>query len=217
MSIRSIIYLLILLLTSIFGIVRYQKLAIPFKLLCGIIAITFFVEVANRFCAVRYHNSMPVYHIASFAELNFFLSIYYFLFNQKNTKKAIISLIVILNICSIINSFFLQPYRNTFPSNVLVPAQISYAIFSILLFRQMLLHPVMVNIVKQSVFWYNTAMLFFSSTMFLGLGVDNYFINHKLDYHIIIIFGYCVNVIFYTILAYSIYLNTKETHTENER
>jgi len=210
-------YLLILLLTSIFGIVRYKKLTIPFKLLVGIVAITFILEVLSRVFAVLYRNAMPVYHLASFAELNFFLLIYYFLFSQKMTKRIVICLIVLLNVFSLINSFFLQPYHNNFPSNVILPAEISYAIFSMLLFRQMLLNPVMVNIMEQSVFWYNTAMLFFSSTMFLSLGFSNYFLNHNLDNHIIDIFGYCVNVIFYIILAFSIYLNTKETDTENER
>jgi hypothetical protein len=45
-----------------------------------------------------------------------------------------------------------------------------YALFSLLLFKEMLQYPLRINILKQSVFWYNTAILFYATTMFFMMG-----------------------------------------------
>lgn len=210
MYIKSACYLFVLLLITIFGIVRYKKLAIPFMLLTAIIGITVILESISRVFAVVYHDSRPIYHITSFAELNFYFLIFYFLFNQKIIKKVVIFLIIFFNLFSIVNSFFLQPYQNTFPSNVLLPVQICYAILSLLMFRQMLSNALEINITKQGIFWYNSAMLFISTSLFFYLGLNNYYVKHHLNMDILQILGYGINYIFYLMLGYSIYLNSKE-------
>jgi hypothetical protein len=43
----------------------------------------------------------------------------------------------------------------------------------------MLLYPVSIKITSQGVFWFNTSILFFSTTMFLNLGLTNYYAKLK--------------------------------------
>jgi hypothetical protein len=210
-----LLYLSLLLLTTILGIVRHKKLTVPFRLLTAIIGITFIVESINWQLSIHYHDARFLAHIMSLAELNFYFPIFYLLFNQKVTKNIILGLIIFFNIFSFINSFFLQPYYNNFPSNVLLPVQICYAILSLVMFRQMLLNTLDINITKQSIFWYSSAMLFLSTSLFFFLGLNNYFVIHHLSFHFLSTFNYVINLIFYTMAGYSIYLNSKE-HILNE-
>jgi len=211
MSVR-LVYLILLLSTTIFGIARYKKLAIPFKLLTGIIGITFIVESINWELAMHNHDSRYLAHIMSLAEINFYFPIFYFLFREKKIKKIIIGLIIFFNFFSIINSFFLQPYYNNFPSNVLLPVEICYAILSLVMFRQMLYNTLAISIIKQSIFCYTSGMLFLSTSLFFYLGLNNYFVIHHLNFHILGTFVYGINLIFYTMAGYSIYRNSKETY-----
>lgn len=209
-------YLFLLLLITVFGIASNKKLAIPFKLLTVVIGITFILESIMWLLSFRYYDTRFLAHIMSFAELNLYLAIFYFLFHKKIIKKAIIFLIIFFNIFSIINSFFLQPYYNNFPSNVLLPVQICYALLSLVMFRQMLSNALDINITKQSIFWFNSAMLFLSTSLFFYLGLNNYFVIHRLNFHILGTFNYGINLIFYTMAGYSIYLNSKEIYLKNE-
>ncbi len=206
----QLLYLSLLLSTMILGIVRHKKLTVPYKLLTVIIGITFIVESINWQLAIRSHDTRFLAHIMSLAELNFYFPIFYLLFSQKVIKKIIIGLIIFFNIFSFINSFFLQPYYNNFPSNVLLPVEICYAILSLVMFRQMLSNTLSINITKQSIFWYGSAMLFLSTSLFLCLGLNNYFVIHHLNFHILGTFNYIINLIFYTMAGYAIYLNSKE-------
>ncbi len=55
------------------------------------------------------------------------------------------------------------------------------------------------NIVKQSAFWFNTALLIFSTTMFLNMGLVNYYAAHHWGYDIIYYFwvgNFCLFNIF---------------------
>jgi hypothetical protein len=60
----------------------------------------------------------------------------------------------------------------------MVVTEVLLVIFAILLFKQMLLYPIQLNIVKQGMFWYNTAILFFSAIMFLNYALINYLSTH---------------------------------------
>ena len=74
----------------------------------------------------------------------------------------------------------------------------------------MLSNALEINITKQGIFWYNSAMLFISTSLFFYLGLNNYYVKHHLNMDILQILGYGINYIFYLMLGYSIYLNSKE-------
>ena len=74
----------------------------------------------------------------------------------------------------------------------------------------MLLYPVKINIVKQSVFWYNTAMLFYATTMFFNLGMTNYYSQHKFDAYIFY-FWYFILCAFHIMIGIALLTDNKET------
>lgn len=216
MSVRIIIYFLVLIIVILLGIVNFKKLTIPFKLLTVIVTVTILIEITAKFCAVKFKNNMPVSHIASLFEYIFFSLTFYYLFKSSLIKKTIIVLMIIMCFFFIINALFLQPYLTSFPTNMIMVSEILYSVFSLLLFKQMLLYPIQTNITKQSVFWFNLSVLFFSTTMFLDLGLINYFLSHHLNDNLLYDCNFYINILFYSLIGFSIHLNSKENlQTQN--
>ncbi len=92
---------------------------------------------------------------------------------------------------------FLQPFTKVFPTYIYIPTQILFAIFSLLLFKEMLMYPIKINITKQSVFWFNTAILFYATTMFFNLSISNYLAENNLNDDFIFYFWYFITDVFH--------------------
>lgn len=172
------IILIVSFIIAIVGVACFKKQAMPFKLLCIYLVATFGFNLANNYVVNRYHNNAPILHITAIIDFLFFASIYYYLFVNKLTRNLILLFTAFVVIFSILNAIYLQPIRTIFPSNVMVVTEVLLVIFAILLFKQMLLYPIQLNIVKQGMFWYNTAILFFSAIMFLNYALINYLSTH---------------------------------------
>jgi len=215
MTAQYISYYILLLIVFVIGVVRYKRLTIPFKVLTVLMGLTLLLEIIAKICAIRYRKNAPVIHITSLVEVIFYSLTYYYLFKNKAIKTSILVTIVLITIFAFINSLWLQPYYSDFPSNLVITSEILYTIFSLLLFKQMLLYPLPINITKQSVFWYNTAMLLFSTTTFLNLGLINYYVKHHLNDRIIFDFYFGINMIFYALIGISILINNNKTISEN--
>jgi hypothetical protein len=198
------------LVIALIGMVRFKKLTMPIKLLVFWQLTDFLIDSCNRLCIQIYKNNALLTHVQTIVEYVSYAVIYYYLIKSKPIKISILGSIAVLFVFFIINGCFLQPFTKTFPTNVIMPAEIMYVIFAILLFKQMLQYPVQVNIMKQSVFWFNTAMLFFSTTMFLNLGLMNYYGLHTKSMAVILYFWYSIDVIFSVLLILAILNDNKE-------
>jgi hypothetical protein len=190
MSIASISYRLLLLTVSVIAVRRYKKQSIPFKILsCAAIA-TLSLSISSYLVISRYKNNIPVQHVACISDYIFYSLTNYYLFKNKAIKKFIIVSIVLIMVFFFINALFLQPFFKVFPTYLYYPTQILFATFSLLLFKEMLMYPLKINIIKQSVFWYNTAMLFYATTMFFNMGLSNYLSQHNLSAFFVSFFTY---------------------------
>ncbi|MDF2432837.1 MAG: hypothetical protein JWP44_2468 [Mucilaginibacter sp.] len=117
--------------------------------------------------------------------------------------------IVILTPFAIINALFLQPFHKVFPTYVNLPTLGLLVVFSLLLFKQMLHYPLKTPILKQGVFWFNTAIMFYSTTMFLNIGLSNVYISNISLYILVFYLWYSIVYIF-TILVGIALLTDKE-------
>jgi hypothetical protein len=154
--------------------------------------------------------------VQSTFEYSAYAIIYYYLFVNRRIKQIALYSMPIVIVLSIIDGCFFQPFTKSFPSYLIAPEEILCAIFSILLFKQMLQYPVQVNIIKQSLFWFNTAILFFSTTMFIILSLANYFTTYKrADFMLIAYFWYSVDIIF-NILLFLAILNDNNNKTSKQ-
>jgi hypothetical protein len=198
------------LVVALIGMARFKKLTMPFKILVFWQLVDFIIDSCNQLCIHIYKNNALLTHTQTIVEYVSYAVIYYYLIRSKQIKIFILGSIAVLFVFFIINGCFLQPFTKTFPTNVIMPAEIIYVIFAILLFKQMLQYPVQVNIVKQSVFWFNTAMLFFSTTMFLNLGLMNYYGTHNKSFAVILRFWYSIDIIFSVLLVLAILNDNKD-------
>ena len=201
---------LLLFIVSGIGIVRYQKLNYPFKILAWSVIILFILAILSRIFNFIYKTNAPILQIESIAQFIFYAAIYYYLFKNKKIKKTIIILIIIISVFFLINALFLQPFNKAFPTNVYIPTQILFAVFSLLLFKEMLMYPLKVNIIRQSIFWYNTAIFFYATTMFFNLGLSNYLAEHNDNDFFIFYFLYFIIYFFNILICISLLTENKK-------
>jgi len=195
MSTIEFCYSASLLIVSAIGVIRYKVLSTPFKLLTWSTIAIFVKNIAAVIVNHKYKTNAPVLHIEALTEYIFYALIYYYLFTNPILKKWIIISIVVITVFAIFNALYLEPFKSVFPTNVNLPTLALLAILSLLLFRQMLFYPLKTPILKQGVFWYNTAIIFQATTTFMALGFSNIQVNYGIDY-LIFYFWYAILFIF---------------------
>jgi hypothetical protein len=189
MGLLTIVYFCLLFIISIIGMVRFKRLTIPFKILALSVIANLLMEVLSEIFIAKYHSNALVMHIECAIGYVFYASIYFYLLKSRILKKLTIISIALVLILSVLNALlFQQPSQVVFPTHMYLINNILYVIFSLVLFKQMLQYPLDVNIIKQSIFWFNTAMIFFSTTMFLNMELTNYYAQHKWGYDVIYYF-----------------------------
>lgn len=212
------IVLALSLIVAIIGVVRFKKMTMPFKLLTIWLVIDFILDsYGNPLCIAIYKNNALYSHTVNIGEFIFFAAVYYYLLKKTWAKRLVLGCIIALSVFFVINGLLFQPFTKTFPTYFIMPTQIMYVVFAILLFKQMLQSPVQINIVKQSVFWFNTAMLLFSTTMFLILSLMNYYSKHSTreSMMLVLYFWYSIDIIFSILICVAILNENKQAVSSN--
>jgi hypothetical protein len=80
----------------------------------------------------------------------------------------------------------------------------------------MLDYPVKMKIIKQGVFWFNTAMLFYSTTIFFMIGLSNYFAVNKEDKLITTYLWYFIDYSFHILICIALLTRSKEVEKESD-
>ena len=199
------IVLVLEIIVSLTGLVRFKKLTRPFKILVIWLTIDLAFYPLNKLCISIYKNNVLLVHVQNMFHYAGYALTYYYLFINQRIKQIILYSIPIVLILSIIDGCFVESFTKTFPTYLVLPEHIIYVVFTILLFKQMLQYPVQMNIIKQSVFWLNTAVLFFSTTMFLTMSLSNNIAKYSKEEVILILyFWYSIDIIFSILLLVAI-------------
>jgi len=111
----------------------------------------------------------------------------------------------------IVNAIYLQPFLHKFPTNANTAAQALFTAFSLLLFREMLDYPLKIDIVKQSIFWFNTAMLFYATTIFFMLSLSNYLSEHPED-KIVSDIWWLIDYLFHIFICIALLTHSKQNN-----
>lgn len=209
MPTRFVYYLILLLAVFSIGIIKYRRVSIAFKILTLLIGTTFLSESISRILAAKIHSSIPVYHFFSPIEFIGFSAIYYQLINNNEIKKAIHILIWLFVFGAVIDTLFFETLF-IFPSKYLMISEAIYLVYALLGFRQMLLNPIQVPLYRQSFFWLNTALLIYTSTIFLSDGLHDYFVHHHFGTRTLNTFIYFTNIVFYTFLGVAIITDKRQ-------
>jgi hypothetical protein len=210
MPIIAIFYWFLLSVVWGIGIIRYKKLTTPFKILNWSVLFVLLLTIAATVYHSKYKTNAPILHIECVNEFAFYSIIYYSLFKNKLIKRLIVVALILIIGFAFVNALFLQPFYTVFPTNMYPLTQILYAIFSLLLFNEMLRYPLKINIIKQSVFWYNTAILFYATIMFFTLGLSNYLPSHNIHDHFIFYFWYMILYLFHILIGVALLTDNKK-------
>lgn len=181
MTIQETVNYSILIIVFGIGVVCYSRLTTPFKLLALTEPVTILLDISSKISSHLYKSNALVLHLECLILYIFYSSIYYYLFQTKTMKKMVLISTVVVVAFAFFNGIFLQPAYKSFPSSLYMVTNTMLVAFSLLLFKQMLLYPVKIKITGQGIFWYNTSILFYSTTMFLNLGLINYYSRLKFD------------------------------------
>ena len=203
-------YDVVLLIVSIIGIICYKKLTTPFKALVISSISTFFTTIASGILVAIIHTNAPVLHVEALTEYIFYAVIYYCFFTNKTIKIALVISIIVVTIFSIINALTWQPFLKAFPTNINLATLAILTLLSLLLFRQMLLTPLKTPLLSQGVFWYNTAILFYSTTLFLTVGLSNYQLAFHRPLDFLFYLWYAILYIFAVLVALALLRASKE-------
>jgi len=152
---------------------------------------------------------MPISHLSAVLEYTIFAIMYYHLLRSTRVKKVIFASIFVILLLEIVNILFFENLHQ-FPSITLNVSQCLYVVYSLLLFRQMLLYPVEQSLFKQSIFWFNLDMLFIATTLFLNFALTNYLIKNTLNPVWMDWFNYIINMLYYAVMGACLIIDNKK-------
>ena len=173
MSLRFIIYLVVILLGILQGVILFKKLNPSFKGLVILLIIVFLSEISGRLLILLNNCSFPVYHLLIPFELALYAVIYSNLFiKHKISRLIIIWLAIFFATYSCFNSLTFETIY-TFPSFGFTLLSFFVLICVLYQFYLMIEIPVLTSIWHQPIFWFNTGNLIFYCTTFLIFSVFN--------------------------------------------
>jgi len=210
MPIDFIIYFAILALVVLNGIVKFNKLTIPFKVLVVLIFFVLLSEIASRILVAKIRNSNPPYHILCILEYAATAFIYSRLITGWRLHRYVLLSVIPFSALSVLNTLFFQKFFS-FPSYSIMLSYIIFIFFALILFIQMLDSPKEIAIFKQSIFWFNCATLIYAVTVPVCFGVLNYLIKHKMSTDVLDTFLEYFAFLYYIIIGYSIHIDKKQS------
>ncbi|MEO6979786.1 MAG: hypothetical protein ABI113_15465 [Mucilaginibacter sp.] len=154
---------------------------------------------------------MPISHTWAVIEFAFIAVVYFYLVTNAMLKKVIVISIFAMLMLAVANVLFFEKLSQ-FPSLTLEASHIVYVVYSLLLFRQMLLSPSEESLFKQSLFWFNINVLFYATTMFLNFALMSYFIQNKLDVAPLVYFSVVVNFVFYMVIGFVLFIDNSKVN-----
>lgn len=217
MIITALGFEFLLLLVSIAGLIRFKKISAAFKALTWLTVITLISVFLEKLYISRFHNNIPFTHLDAITNFSFISYAYYKLLVNTTVKKWVTVAIVVVILFFFINAIWLQPFFKQFSTNSSTFTLLVFVACALLLFKQMLSYPTKINIVKQSVLWFNTAILFYSTTMFLNFELENYYAKHMVHDSSLFYFWYFILYIFFILIGVSILIDKKEVFYQYAR
>ncbi len=109
---------------------------------------------------------------------------------------------------AILNSLTYQKL-NSFPSINIIISNLLLVIYSIYFLKHLIDLDPFQTLLKNPLFWFNTAVLVYFTLQIFIWGIMNYLIRNKKNVDIILIFGVCVSIFYYAFLGLSIVLDNK--------
>lgn len=206
------VYLSLLIFIASFGVYNLKKMGTSFRFLTITVATTFFFELLAAILALTIKNNLEVYELFSFFQVILFSIIYYNLFSLALYKKLVILFLVITLSVLCYELIFLKLSQSDLN---IISRSLLFIIFSLLLFRNLLLTPGNLIITKTPAFWLNVGMLFFFTINILFWSIYSTELFNR--YNLAKTFSYLLyfsNLIFYILIFMALNYEIKGKRNE---
>lgn len=155
-------YYCILPIAMLISAAYYKGADKVFRWICVLIILTCISEfTALYFKSNKWYNGI-VYNIFTPIEYYMYANIYCRFLNNKKWSKRLWTSFAFLITAEILNILFLQN-MNMYPTNIIKIESVLLVYLSLQLFESLRDKPVYENILREGVFWFNSAVLFYYS------------------------------------------------------
>ena len=191
--------------TCLFLFKRVQK---PFRLLAILTVLTLVNELISKYVALVLHNNSIVYHFFTPVEFLLYVLIYKEFFSEKKWARILWICFASLVLAEIFNTIFFQPLSVS-NTNILLLENILLVVFSLGLFIKIRESAYYEDLLKEGIFWFNCAVLFYYafSTLVWGFhSIKVYYLKNPpmIIYNFLLIFS----GLLYTIFAFAVGINS---------
>lgn len=165
-----VFYYVLLITVSLLCLFLFANAQKPFKLLSILIVCTLLSELTAKYVAfVLYKSNSIVYHFFVPVEFFIYVLIYKQFFSETKWNRVLWICFAVLVLAEILNTIFLQPFKVT-STNILLLESLLLVFFSLSLFIKIRETAEYEDLLKEGVFWFNSAVLFYYAFSILAWG-----------------------------------------------
>jgi len=201
---RFLIYISVLIVVTFFGLIKFKRITLIYKLLGVLVLFTLFNESSLRFLNLSNATKIVLYQLAVPVTLLLNTLIYFYMKELKKIKYFVLIIGVASVFVSVLNSVFYQV--DIFPSHSVTILCINLIFFSLLTLKEMISIPVSERLFKNSEFWFSISNLFFYTITFSSFLLFNYYS----DVSWINNLNYIANLLLYVGYFLAIYFNSRK-------
>lgn len=165
----QVLYYTILIGASVLCFFLFAKAQKPFRLLAILIVCTLVNELTAKYVAYLLHDNSTVYHFFVPVEFFIYVLIYKQFFSETKWNRVLWICFAVLVLAEILNTIFLQPFKVT-STNILLLESLLLVFFSLSLFIKIRETAEYEDLLKEGVFWFNSAVLFYYAFSILAWG-----------------------------------------------
>lgn len=152
-----------------------------FRFFIPFLLITVLAELLGKYYKVILHRpNVWIYNIFTPLEFLFYGFIFYSVFKRPSFKKIALYFIPLYLLCVIINEAYIQGF-DKFHSNTMVIGSVCMIFLSCIYFYELIQSEEKADVLKDSMFWVSTGILFFYAGDFCYDIFFDFIVSHKLD------------------------------------
>lgn len=171
---------------AIWAILKFTSFNKGAKFLVWLVFISSIVNIIANYLLHFNEGHFNVHYYNFFAITQFviFNRLYYFLLKKDILKKVLNLLLFLVLGFTVVNWLFLQPIMTRLSTNIICIGNVSYVVFSLLYFSQLLKSEKYHNLMHDWAFLLSAGLLLYNSSTFVLFLMTNYLYDYNVEVYI---------------------------------
>ena len=155
-------------LTTLAGIIRYNRLGKSQKLITALCLVALSVELISKYLWNRGINNYIIFHVYAVLEFTILALLYRNISNRTTVRRGFIISIALIWIFALVNAFFWQPI-DTPNTNITTVSFITWIVVPIFFFFQITTDLRYPKLEQSALFWINIGVFVFHAGSFIPI------------------------------------------------